>query len=99
MGMNIDEARRNDFSARIQFFAAMARHCANRRNAAVFDCDITLIKRTAASIGNFPIPDDQIEFRRHCEPPSHFNISNEDGFPPVTACQALIGFAQSCCAK
>jgi hypothetical protein len=69
MGVNVDEAWRDDLSRRVQLIARFFVHLAYRDNAPVADADIGSATGRAAAIDHFSINYLEIQ---HCIPPHTF---------------------------
>ena len=63
MGMDVDEARSDDMTARVDFLGSIAADRADMRDEAVPDRDVACESVIAGSVDDGGIADDQIECR------------------------------------
>jgi len=60
MGVKVDKARCDQFSAGVDLFGALARHAAHFRNAAVRDRDIRFEQVAAKTVGDAAAADHEV---------------------------------------
>ena len=60
MGVDVDEARRDQLAARVDLLGALAVELADGGDLAVLDRDIGLDQRAAPAVGDGTIADDEI---------------------------------------
>src|SRR6266540_3823899 len=65
MGMDIDEARRNQQALGVDLLGSAARDLADGRDLAVLHRDISFVQSSAGAVGYGAATDDEIEFLRH----------------------------------
>ena len=65
MGVDVDEARRNQFALGVDLFLAFAGDLADFGDAAAGDGDIGLVEVAALAIGNVAAADHEVRGRGH----------------------------------
>src|SRR5579871_6654781 len=65
MGVDVDEARRDQLAFGVDLFGALGRDATDLDNAAAADCDIGLVELTAEAVGDRAATDDEIDIACH----------------------------------